>query len=50
MSVQSGKAVDLKITVYPAKTKSKVLNHRIFIITNDPDNPALSIPVFARFE
>lgn len=50
MSVQSGKAVDLKITVYPAKTKSKVLNHRIFIITNDPDTPTLSIPVFARFE
>lgn len=50
MSVQSGKAVDLKITVYPAKTKSKVLNHRIFIITNDPDHPTLSIPVFARFE
>ena len=50
MSVQSEKSIDLKITVYPAKTRSKVLNHRVFVITNDPDNPAVSIPVFANFE
>lgn len=50
MSIQSGKSIDLKVTVKPSKSRSRLLNHRIFIITNDPARPTISLPVVATFE
>ena len=50
MSIQSGKSIDMKITVRPSKSRSRLLNHRIFIITNDPARPTISLPVVATFE
>lgn len=50
MSIQSGKSIDLKVTVKPSKSRSRLLNHRIFIITNDPVRPTISLPVVATFE
>ncbi len=50
MSIKPGKSADLKITVKPSKSRSRLLNHRIFIITNDPVRPTISLPVIATFE
>lgn len=50
MSIKAGKSIDMKVTVKPSKSRSRLLNHRIFIITNDPTRPTISLPVIATFE
>lgn len=50
MSVQPGKTIQLKITVNPRKTRSRLLNQRVFIITNDPVTPTVSLPVIGNFK
>lgn len=40
-TVRHGKNVEIKVTVDPAKLPGKMLNARINLITNDPDNPVI---------
>ncbi|MDE6527557.1 MAG: DUF1573 domain-containing protein, partial [Muribaculaceae bacterium] len=37
--VNKGKSVDVTVTVDPSKLPGDLLNARIQVITNDPDNP-----------
>lgn len=44
-SVKAGAKASVTIRVYPAQLQSELLNARIMMITNDPDNPEQSVRV-----
>lgn len=48
-SVKSNGKCKLTVTVNPEKSRSKILNERITIITNDPENPVTYLQVTASF-
>lgn len=50
MYVSPGKSAELKVKIFPARMKNNILNHRIFIITNAPESPTVSLRVLGTFE
>lgn len=50
MSIKPGKSIELTVKVNPSRSRSKTLNHRLFIISNDPDSPTYSVRILGSFE
>lgn len=49
-TVKRGKTATLSVTVDPALMKGDILNARVMLITNDPDNPTVTIRVVGTRE
>lgn len=48
--IKSGKSAKIKLTVDPAKAENGLINARVTIITNDPDNSLLTARVTAEIK
>lgn len=48
--VSPGKSTELKVKIFPARMKNNILNHRLFIITNAPETPTVSLRILGTFE
>lgn len=48
--IKKGKSSEIKVTIDPSRCRGDILNHRITIITNDPERPTATVRLVGQFK
>ncbi len=48
--IKPGKSVEVTVICDPSLTRNNLLNTRLMIVSNDPDNPFIPVRVLGSFE